>query len=82
MRVTTTQTDLVLMLVVLGLAAVAALSAHVARQLAPVRPVLPEADRPPAGLGRLVPVGRQVEQECRTGLMALELWLRTSRVRP
>ena len=39
------------------------------------RPLLPVEDRPPAGLGRLVPVGAQVEDECRRGLAALEIWL-------
>ena len=39
------------------------------------RPLLPVEDRPPAGLGRLVPVGAQVEDECRRGMAALESWL-------
>jgi hypothetical protein len=38
------------------------------------RPYLPADDRPPAGLGRLVPVGAQVENECRRGMAALESW--------
>lgn len=38
-------------------------------------PALPVEDRAPAGLGRLVPVGAQVEQEYRRGLVALEHWL-------
>ena len=42
-------------------------------------PLLPEDDRPPAGLGRLVPVGRQVDDECRRGIDALEHWLWTVR---
>lgn len=42
------------------------------------RPLLPAEDRAPAGLGRLVPHGAQVEKECRRGLDALELWLATS----
>lgn len=78
----TSQMDVALMLVVLGLAALVALSVHVARSLTPLRPRLPEDDCPPPGLSRLVPVGRQVDQECRTGLQALELWLATRRVRP
>lgn len=71
-----------MMLVLLGIAALAALAVHVARILQPSRPWLPDEDRPPPGLSRLVPVGRQVDQECRTGLDALELWLATRRVRP
>jgi hypothetical protein len=43
------------------------------------RPRLPAADRPPAGLGRLVPVGAQVEDECRRGTAALEHWLLSHR---
>ena len=43
------------------------------------RPFLPIEDRPPAGLGRLVPVGAQVEDECRRGMAALEHWLLSSR---
>ena len=39
------------------------------------RPYLPVEDRPPAGLGRLIPVGAQVEDECRRGMAALESWL-------
>lgn len=39
------------------------------------RPYLPAADRPPAGLGRLVPVGSQVEDEYHRGVAALENWL-------
>lgn len=39
------------------------------------RPCLPEPDRPPAGLGRLVPVGAQVEAECREAAVRLEQWL-------
>ena len=45
------------------------------------RPVLPEADRPPAGLGRLVPVGRQLDEECARGVQALERWLAAQRRR-
>jgi hypothetical protein len=79
---TTAQMDVTLMLVVLGVAALVALSFHVGRALQPVRPSLPEDDCPPPGLSRLVPVGRQVDQECRSGLQALELWLATRRSRP
>ena len=79
MRTTTTEMDVVLMLVVLGLCALVALAANLARALQPVRPSLPAEDCPPPGLGRLVPVGRQVDQECRHGLAQLELWLATSR---
>jgi hypothetical protein len=43
------------------------------------RPVLPLADRPPAGLGRLIPVGGQVEEEGRRGVIALETWLLSHR---
>ncbi len=83
MRTTTTEVDVVLMLVVLGLAALVALAAHLGRALQPVRPALPDEDCPPPGLGRLVPVGRQVDQECRRGVLALETWLAsTRRLRP
>jgi hypothetical protein len=68
--------------VAFGLAALVALAVHVGRALQPVRPSLPDDDCPPPGLSRLIPVGRQVDQECRAGLAALEMWLRTSRVRP
>jgi len=61
-----------LALVVLLLRRVAVLAA---------RPRLPEADRPPAGLGRLVPVGPQLDEECRAGLRALESWLAAQRRR-
>lgn len=79
---TTAQIDVVLMLFVLGLAALVALSVHVARLLQPSLPTLPDDDCPPPGLSRLVPVGSQVDQECRTGLDALELWLVSRRSRP
>lgn len=82
MTPTSTEVDVVLMLVVLGLAAVAALAAHVGWVLQPVRPWLPDEDCPPPGLGRLVPVGQQVDQEVRRGLTALEVWLRSSPLRP
>lgn len=81
MSTTTTEIDVVLMLVVLGLAALCALAVQLSRAMQPVRPSLPSEDCPPPGLGRLVPVGRQVDQECRHGLAALELWLASSRRR-
>ena len=79
---TTAAVDVALMLVVLGVAALVGLAVHVARELQPPRPQLPDDDCPPPGLSRLVPVGRQVDLECRTGLDALEMWLATRRVRP
>lgn len=82
--VTTAQVDVVLLLVLLGLAALAVLGLHLGRTLAPRsgRPCLPAQDCPPPGLGRLLPVGRQVDVECRRGFEALERWMRTERVRP
>lgn len=80
--VTTAVMDVVLMLIAFGLVALFALAVHLGRQLTPARPALPAEDCPPPGLSRLIPVGRQVDQECRTGLDALELWLATRRVRP
>ena len=79
---TTVMMDVAMLLVVMGVAALVALAAHVARMLAPQRPSLPADDCPPPGLSRLVPVGHQVDQECRSGVDALELWLATRRVRP
>lgn len=79
---TTAAVDVAMMLVVLGIAALIGLAVHVARELQPQRPQLPDDDCPPPGLSRLVPVGRQVDVECRNGLDALELWLATRRVRP
>lgn len=46
------------------------------------RPLLPPDDRAPAGLGRLVPVGSQVDEECRRGFAALERWLLSHRSHP
>lgn len=43
------------------------------------RPHLPPEDRPPAGLSRLVPIGAQVEVECRRGVVAIEHWLLSRR---
>lgn len=79
---TTAEMDVVLMLVVLGLAALFALGVHLGRALQPGRPTLPQEDCPPPGLSRLIPVGRQVDQEYRHGVAALEMWLRSARVRP
>ena len=53
------------------LAVVAAVALTALRRLLEARaarPLLPAADRPPSGLGRLIPVGAQVEDECRRGL--------------
>lgn len=80
--VTTAAADVALLLVVLGVAALVGLALHVARELQPSRPPLPDDDCPPPGLSRLVPVGRQLDVECRSGLDALELWLATRRVHP
>ena len=74
---TSTALDALLLLVVLALALAGALALWLARELAPVRPSLPAADRPPASASRLVPVGRQLELEARRGVLALETWLRT-----
>ena len=74
-------TDAALLAVVVGVLAVVWLSVHLVRAVQPTRPQLPVADRPPAGLSRLVPVGTQVEQEARRGLVALELWLSATRRR-
>ena len=68
--------DLVLLAVLTVLAEAAVVGLLVRRvAVSAARPWLPEADRPPAGLGRLVPVGRQLELEARRGVRALELWL-------
>jgi hypothetical protein len=48
-------------------------------QLRSSRPLLPAEDRPPEGLGRLIPVGAQVEEEYRRGVIALEHWLLSHR---
>ena len=67
----------VLVAVVVSVVAVGALLLGLRRVLEArwALPPLPEADRPPAGLGRLVPVGAQVEAECRRGIPVLESWL-------
>lgn len=79
---TSTAVDAVLLVVLMGLGALVVLTMWLSQQLLPVRPLLPVPDQPPAGLGRLVPVGRQVDAEVRQGLHALDLWLRSTRVRP
>lgn len=61
---------------VLGAALIGLQRVLTARQ---ARPWLPEDDRPPAGLGRLIPVGAQIEEECRRGVAALEHWLLSHR---
>jgi hypothetical protein len=48
-------------------------------ELRQARPLLPAEDRAPAGLGRLVPVGGQIEDEYRRGVVALEHWLLSHR---
>ena len=78
---TSTALDAVLLVVVLAFALVAVLAGWLARELAPARPRLPADDCPPASASRLVPVGRQLEQEARRGVQALELWLITRRRR-
>ena len=78
----TPQADLALLLLMLGLAALVGLSAYVGSALRPVRPCLPDEDCPPPGLSRLLPVGRQVDFECRRGIDALERWMRTHSVLP
>lgn len=82
MTATTVEVDLVLLLVALGLGALLVLAGLLARELVPSRPSLPQDDCPPPGLTRLVPVGAALEQECRSGLVALELWLAGRRARP
>lgn len=79
MGTTSVTADVLVLLVAVGLLAVAVLATHlgaaVRSLLVPAPPALPDDDRPPAGLGRLVPVGTQVDQEVRRGVVALELWL-------
>lgn len=76
-------TDVLLLVVAVGLLALVVLAAHIASQarllLVGPRPELPAEDRPPAGLGRLVPVGAGVDRESRQGITALELWLAAHR---
>ena len=79
MTATTVTSDVLLAVAVAGLVALAWLVVHVVQQtvrvLTPALPALPDEDCAPDGLGRLVPVGAQVEQEVRRGVVALELWL-------
>lgn len=79
MGTTTVTADVLLMVLAVGLLGLAVLAAHVSTSVQALlvvpRPPLPAADRPPAGLGRLVPVGRQVDAESRRGVAALEVWL-------
>lgn len=79
---TSTGVDARLLLVAMSLLAVVLLGVALERALQPVRPPLPAADLPPAGLGRLVPVGPQIDAEAWRGLGALDLWLRSARSRP
>lgn len=83
MGTTSVTADVMLLAVVVGLLGLAALASHVSTALRTLllapRPSLPDDDRPPAGLGRLVPVGAQVEQEFHRGVVALELWLASRR---
>ena len=76
---TTAQIDVALMLILLGVVALVVLSVQLGRAVQPARPSLPEDDCPPPGLSRLVPVGRQLDYECRRGLASLELWLASHR---
>lgn len=78
---TSTALDALLLVVVLAVALAGGLGVWLARELAPVRPSLPQEDRPPVGASRLVPVGRQVDHEVRSGLQALEAWLAARRGR-
>lgn len=80
---TSVTTDVLVLVVAVGVLGLGVLAAHVSAALRILlvgpRPSLPEDDRPPAGLGRLVPVGPQVDQESRRGVVALELWLAARR---
>ena len=78
---TSTALDALLLVVLLSVVVAALLAAWLARELAPARPRLPAADRPPASASRLVPVGRALEQEARHGVQVLEMWLVTGRRR-
>ncbi len=78
-----TGADALLLCGAIGLCALLVLAVSLARDLRPRRPSLPDDDCPPAGLGRLVPIGGQVDAEALRGLYALDLWLRAaSRTRP
>jgi hypothetical protein len=72
---TSTALDALLLVVVIAVAVAGWLAMRLARELAPVRPPLPADDCPPASASRLVPVGRQLELDARSGVRALELWL-------
>lgn len=76
---TTVTTDVMLLALAVGLLGLVPLAAHVSTALRALlhgpRPQLPDEDRPPAGLGRLVPVGHQVDLESGRGVAALEMWL-------
>lgn len=76
---TSTALDAVLLVVVLAVVLTGVLAGWLARELAPARPCLPALDCPPRSASRLVPVGLQLEQEARRGVLALELWLATRR---
>ena len=78
---TSTALDALLLVVLVSVAVAGLLAAWLARELAPARPPLPAADRPPASASRLVPLGRQLEHEARRGVHALELWLVAHRPR-
>lgn len=75
--------DVLLLAVAVGLLAVATLAGQLGAMAGVLRssrrPALPDDDRPPAGLGRLVPVGEQVDLESGRGVAALERWLATRR---
>jgi hypothetical protein len=76
------QADVVTIAAILAAAVVVAMLLIALRRVLDTRqsrPHLPADDRPPAGLGRLVPVGAQVEDECRRGTAALEHWLLSHR---
>lgn len=79
MGTTSVATDVVFLAGVVLVLALALLAGHLVAAVRSLvvarRPSLPDDDRPPAGLSRLVPVGGQVDQESRRGLVALELWL-------
>jgi hypothetical protein len=76
---TTVVADVMLLTLAIGLIGLVAVAAQVGTALRTLllapRPQLPDDDRPPAGLGRLVPVGHQVDLESRRGVTALEMWL-------
>ena len=79
---TSVQANVTAMLAIIAVAVVIATLLIALRRLLDeraARPLLPVEDRPPAGLGRLIPVGAQVEDECRRGLAALETWLLSRR---